>query len=151
MSDKATTPKQPPPQFLLDAIILEVRSAKTTHAFLCDIFGRANPAAPWPNTMNQPPQGSSLTEDGMHAVFSMGNTKVQFTTTASPGNYVAQHNVSIAVLVKDIEEVKKTLDKNKDKISHRFGEFKTLPGSPRWVEFKDQDGYTWNVSQMVRI
>lgn len=149
MSDKTTTPKQLPPQFLLDVIILEVKNAKATHAFLCDIFGRANPAAPWPNTMERP-QGSSLTEDGKHAIFSMGNTRVQFTTTTSPGNYVAQHNVSIAVLVRDIEEVKKTLDKNKDKITYRIGQFKDLPGGPRWVEFRDQDGYTWNVSQMVR-
>lgn len=150
MSDKTNNPQQPPPQFLLDAIILEVKKAKTTHAFLCDIFGRANPAAPWPNTMEQPPQGSSLTPDGMHAIFRMGNTRIQFTTTTTPEQYVAQHNVSIAVLVQDIEKVKKTLDKNKDKIEYRFGQFKDLPGSPRWLEYRDQDGYTWNVSEMVK-
>lgn len=150
MSDKTTTPKPPPPQFMLDVIILEVKNAQATHAFLCDIFANANPAVAWPNTMEQLPEGSSLTPNGMHAVFRMGNTRIQFTTTMSPDRYVPRHNVNIAVLVKDIEEVKKVLDKNKDKIGYKIGQFKDLPGKPRWLEFRDQDGYTWNVSEMVK-
>lgn len=148
MPDKHSTTQQPPLLFLLDVIILEVKDAKNTHAFLCDVFAKANPAAPWPNAMEQPPQGSSLSPDGMHAIFRMGNTRIQFTTAKSSKPCIGEHNTSIAVLVKDIEKVKKVLDQHK--VAYKHGRWEALPGQPRWIEFRDQDGYTWNVSELVQ-
>ncbi|KAI7779153.1 hypothetical protein LA080_001315 [Diaporthe eres] len=139
---------QPPLRFLLDVIILEVKDAKDTHDFLCDVFAEDNPIARWPDVLEQPPQGSSLSPDGMHAIFRMGNTRIQFTTTASFKPSTDEHNARIAVLVIDIEKVKKVLDQHKVKYNH--GRWEALPGRPRWIEFRDQDGYTWNISDLVR-
>lgn len=147
MPDKNNTPQQPPLHFLLDVIILEVKNAKRTHKFLCDVFAKANSVVPWPNAMEQPPQGSTLTPDGMHAIFRLGNTRIQFTTATHPESYVPQHNASIGVLVKAIEKVKKVLDEHN--VKYALGEFKNLPGCPKWIQFRDDDGYTWNISELV--
>lgn len=143
-----STPQQQPPHFLLDVIILEVKSAKKTHSFLCDVFAKASPAAPKPTGTELPSQGSQLSTDEMHAIFKMGNTRIQFSTATPSRHPVGERNVRIAVLVNTIEKVKEVLDQHH--VTSKCGRWEALPGHPRWIEFRDQDGYTWNVSEFVK-
>lgn len=129
--------EQPPPMCVLNALELGVQSAETTHRFLCDVFGRPNSEA-----------HSKLSPDGKKATFLLYNTCVEFITATSSKPSSGEHMVSINLLVQDVDNVKKVLDQHKH--WYKLGQWKELPGQPKWIKFKDLDGYTWIVSEFPK-
>lgn len=134
----------PPPVFMLDVITLEVKDAEKTHGFLCDVFPPTKTTGACGHGNEQPFQGSRLSSDRKLAKFTMANTSVQFSTALSP----KKSGVAINVYHKDISHVKKVLDKEHRK--YNLGEWKAGTELLRWIAFKDDDGYTWNVSEFAK-
>lgn len=138
----------PPPVFMLDVITLEVKDAKKTHRFLCDVFPPTKPTGTWGSGTGQPFQGSQLSPDGKLVKFKMANTSIQFSTASPTNNSTGDRSVAINVYHREINHVKKVLDKEHRK--HNFGEWKAGSELLKWIAFKDDDGYTWNVSEFAK-
>lgn len=137
MSQQNSTSRPPPPMRVLNALELGVKSAKTTHRFLCDVFGQPNSEAP-----------SQLSTDQKRATFALLNTTVVFITATPSMPSGGEQQVSINLLIKDIGNVKKVLDEHNHK--YKPGQWKDLPGQPHFVQFLDLDGYTWIVGEFSK-
>lgn len=136
MSARNNAPQQPP-MGVLNALELGVQSAENTHRFLCDVFSRPDFEAP-----------SRISPDGKKATFLLYNTCIEFITAVSSKPSSGDHTVSINLLVQDVENVKKVLDQHKH--WYKLGQWKELPGKPKWIQFKDLDGYTWIVGEFPK-
>lgn len=146
MSEKISIPGPAEPNCLLRGMVLEVECARRTHRFLCDVFAQTNPESP---STNGKGGAAQLSPDGRSAVFPMANTQIHFETAKSFKQSVGGRKVGIRVLIRDINNVKKVLERHG--IEYTFGSWEELPGRPNWIQFDDLDGYTWNVAELVKI
>ncbi|KAJ0114404.1 hypothetical protein J7T55_010793 [Diaporthe amygdali] len=141
-----TNPSQfDPPDFLLNAINLEVKCARQTYLFLRDVFGQAVSTAP--SSEQQIP--CQVSPDGKQAIFQMANMKLHFNTATSAEHAVEGRSVSINVLVNDVNNVRRVLAR--EGVEYKTGIWEEGPGRPKWLTFVDLDGYNWSVGDLVKL
>lgn len=131
---------------MLGTMVLQVECARRTHRFLCDVFAQTSPKSPATKVKDGTAQ---LSPNGRGATFAMANTQIQFEAATSSKQAVGGRKVGIRILIKDISNVKKVLDKRGTE--YTLGSWEALPGRPKWIQFNDPDGYTWNVAELVKI
>lgn len=145
MSQRPTTSQASPPNFALEGITVQVKSARDTHQFLCEMFAQPNTFVNW-EPAAQKGRLPQLSQDGTHTDFFTSNTAIRFSKDTS-NNRVRQNNMTFRVQVQDVVHIKQVLDGRK--MQYKHGEEAT-PQHIRWIRFLDLDGNVWHVFELKR-